>query len=185
VDRRGFAYEHGKLKLSGAQLVNLRGDAVQLKGMSTHGLHWFPDCYEKGMLEHLVSSWGITVFRAAMYIGEGGYASDKSVAQLVDEIVNWGEEFGVYIMIDWHVLTPGDPNHWLTGTGVSQADAAAYWRETALKYRSKTHVLYEICNEPNGVNWPTVKSYADNIISVIREVDPDTIIIVGTPTWSQ
>ena len=30
------------------------------------------------MLEHLVSSWGITVFRAAMYIGEGGYASDNS-----------------------------------------------------------------------------------------------------------
>ena len=30
VDRRGYAYEHGKLKLSGAQLVNLRGDAVQL-----------------------------------------------------------------------------------------------------------------------------------------------------------
>ena len=169
------------------------------------------------MVEHLVSSWGITVFRAAMYIGEAGYASDKSarysnlrsfssgrlfkaevgiqfdtaclpeVAQLVDDIVAWGEEFGVYIIIDWHasasatrvhrdcielvfeVLTPGDPNHWLTGAGASQADAAAYWRETAQKYRNKTHVLYEICNEPNGVDWPTVKTYADNIIGVIRE----------------
>ena len=37
--------------------------------------------YEKGMLEHLVSSWGITVFRAAMYIGEGGYATDKSAGR--------------------------------------------------------------------------------------------------------
>ena len=38
-----------------------------------------------------------------------------------------------------------------------------------MKYKNKTHVLYEICNEPNYVDWPVVKSYADSIISVIRE----------------
>ena len=33
----------------------------------------------------------------------------SEVAQLVDEIVNWGEEFGVYIMIDWHAQGSGCP----------------------------------------------------------------------------
>ena len=31
----------------------------------------------------------------------------------------------------------------------------------------------------------TVKPYAEAVISAIREIDPDNMIIVGTPTWSQ
>jgi aryl-phospho-beta-D-glucosidase BglC (GH1 family) len=46
--------------------------------------------------------------------------------------------------------------------------------------------LYEICNEPNGnVDWDDVKEYANIIIPLIRENDPNTIIICGSPTWSQ
>jgi hypothetical protein len=51
--------------------------------------------------------------------------------------------------------------------------------------KDEKHVLFEICNEPNGVSWSTVKSYADNLISAIRAIDEDIVIIVGTPTWSQ
>ena len=47
------------------------------------------------------------------------------------------------------------------------------------------NVLYEICNEPNGPTWSSVKSYAVDVIDVIRANDPNSIVIVGTPTWSQ
>jgi endoglucanase len=47
------------------------------------------------------------------------------------------------------------------------------------------HIIYEIWNEPNGVNWTTVKAYAEEVIDVIRQNDPSNIIVVGTPTWSQ
>lgn len=46
-------------------------------------------------------------------------------------------------------------------------------------------MLYEICNEPNGVPWKTVKSYADRVIAAIRAIDREKVILVGTPTWSQ
>ena len=46
-------------------------------------------------------------------------------------------------------------------------------------------MLYEICNEPNGVDWAAVKSYAEQIIPVIREKAPDAVIIVGNPDWSK
>src|SRR5690606_8900691 len=53
------------------------------------------------------------------------------------------------------------------------------------KYKNKRHVIYEICNEPNGgVGWGTIKSYAEQVIPVIRANDPDGIILVGTPDWS-
>lgn len=33
---------YGRLKVSGSQLVNSQGKTVQLKGVSTHGLSWYP-----------------------------------------------------------------------------------------------------------------------------------------------
>jgi endoglucanase len=58
----------------------------------------------------------------------------------------------------------------------------------AQKYGQYPNVIYEICNEPNGntATWKeSVKPYAETIIPIIRQYDPDNIIIVGTPTWSQ
>lgn len=55
------------------------------------------------------------------------------------------------------------------------------------KHQGKAHVLFEICNEPNGndVTWEVVKRYAEEIIPIIRSNDPERLIICGTPTWSQ
>lgn len=53
------------------------------------------------------------------------------------------------------------------------------------KYKNEKHILYEICNEPNGdVSWEDIQTYADEIISVIRQ-KCDNIIVVRTSTWSQ
>ena len=46
-----------------------------------------------------------------------------------------------------------------TGAGKASADAVAWWQKIATKYKGKSHVLYEIANEPNGVTWNTVKAY--------------------------
>ncbi|KAK3288067.1 hypothetical protein CYMTET_4447 [Cymbomonas tetramitiformis] len=189
VDSSGFALAHGKLSLGGErgiQLVDQFGEPLQLMGMSSHGVHWFPECYTFQSLEHLVKHWGITVFRAAMYIGEGGYSQNRGHRDLVMDIVDWCEELGIYVVIDWHVLTPGDPNYWLDGAGAeSGTSALEFWEEMAEEHRGKSHVLYEIANEPNGVGWGSVKAFSDTIIAAIRAIDPETVILVGTTTWSQ
>jgi endoglucanase len=180
VDNTGFATRHGRLRLDGVQLVDASGEPVQLMGMSSHGLHWFGNCYTKASIQYLVEHWGINVFRAAMYVGENGYASDASVEDLLHDIVGWTEDLGIYVIIDWHVLTPGDPNDQGTYGG-----AADFFSRAAARYADKEHVIYETANEPNGVSWSSVKSYHDSIIPVIREHDSEAIIIAGTPTWSQ
>lgn len=54
------------------------------------------------------------------------------------------------------------------------------------KYKDNDHVLYELCNEPNGgVTWSEVRSYATKLVKTIRKNDKDAIIIIGSPTWSQ
>ena len=55
----------------------------------------------------------------------------------------------------------------------------------AEQYSGYDNVLYEICNEPNGVDWATVKGYAEEIIPIIREKAPESVVIVGNPDWSK
>ena len=91
---------------------------------------------------------------------------------------------GVYAIIDFHVLTPGDPNAYLTSEGASTGLAIDFWKEMATKYKGESHVLYEIANEPNNVGWPAVLKYHNSVIAAIRSIDPDTVILAGTTTWS-
>jgi aryl-phospho-beta-D-glucosidase BglC (GH1 family) len=57
----------------------------------------------------------------------------------------------------------------------------------ARKYGAHPNVMYEIFNEPTtGLTWVRdVKPYAEKVIAAIRAIDPDNLIIVGTPNWSQ
>ena len=61
-----------------------------------------------------------------------------------------------------------------------------FFDKVSSKYKDNGNVIFEICNEPNGgTDWSKVKSYAETIIPIIRKNDADSIIIVGTPNWSQ
>lgn len=179
---------NGKLSVKGTQMVNECGNPVQLRGMSSHGLAWYPKCYTEDGIKTLVNDWGIDIFRVAIYTHEwGGYTTGQWKSKddynaYIDELVDVCEKYGIYCMIDWHVLNQGsgNPNNTLN-------EAIPFWEYMSKKHKDKKHVLYEICNEPNGssVSWNVVKEYADKVIPAIRANDPSTIVICGTPTWSQ
>ncbi|MCM1104868.1 MAG: cellulase family glycosylhydrolase [Clostridium sp.] len=176
---------HGKLSVSGTQLVDIYGASYQLRGVSTHGLAWFPQYVNQAAFRTMRDEWGVNVVRLAMYTAEnGGYCvgdenNRNRMKQLVYDGVDAATELGMYVIVDWHVLNDRDPS-------IYTDQAIAFFRETAGRYAAQENVIYEICNEPNGgVSWQTVKKYAEQVIPVIREQDADAVIIVGTPTWSQ
>jgi len=173
---------HGELSVKGTQLVDKNGAAYQIHGVSTHGIGWFPEYVNKASFQTLRDEWGVNCIRLAMYTGEGGYCSGGSQDQLktlVTNGVSYATDLGMYVIIDWHILSDNDPNQHKT-------EAIAFFREMSAKYANYDNVLYEICNEPNGgTSWSTIKSYAEAVIPVIKENNKDAIIIVGTPTWSQ
>lgn len=70
--------QNGQLRVSGNQLVNQAGEAIQLKGMSSHGLQWFGQYVNYDSIKWMRDNWGITVFRPAMYTQDGGYINDPS-----------------------------------------------------------------------------------------------------------
>ncbi len=169
---------NGRLKLVGNQLCNEQGKAIQLRGMSSHGLQWFGNCMNNSSINALSKDWGADIVRAAMYVDEGGYLSNKQgMINKVNEMAAAAQQNGMYCLIDWHILNPGNP-------AVHVDDAKDFFRQMAQKYAGQKHILYEICNEPNNIDWGTVKWYAQQIIPIIRQYDSEAIIIVGTPTWS-
>ncbi len=177
---KGGVSENGKLQVIGTQLCNANGDAVILTGMSSHGLQWFPQFADRASIAKTAAA-GANVFRLAMYTAEGGYLSNPDgVKQTLYDGVDAAIAEDMYVIIDWHILSDGNP--------MTNVDAAEkFFDEVSAKYGAYDNVIYEICNEPNGnVTWPgDVKPYAERVIPVIRKNDPDCVILVGSPTWSQ
>ncbi|NJK84919.1 MAG: glycoside hydrolase family 5 protein [Bacteroidales bacterium] len=55
----------------------------------------------------------------------------------------------------------------------------------AKKYGKYPNVIYEIFNEPDKETWPEIKAFSIEVITEIRKIDPDNIILVGSPQWDQ
>lgn len=175
--------QHGALHVENGKLTDENGNTVQLYGMSTHGIAWFPQYINYDSLRTLRDDWNTNCIRLAMYTEEyGGYCAggDKEqLKQLVKDGVSYATELGMYVIVDWHILSDCDPNQ-------NKDEAIAFFREMAEVFADNDNVLYEICNEPNGgTSWDSIKSYAEEVIPVIRAQKPDAVILVGTPTWSQ
>ncbi len=171
------------LHVEGTALVDGNGNPVQLRGISTHGLAWFPDYVNEACFKQLHEEWGVDVIRLAMYTAEyGGYCTGgdrDALKKLVKDGVEYATNQNMYVIIDWHILSDGNPSTY-------KEDAKEFFAEMAKMYADYSNVLYEICNEPNGgTGWADIKAYAEEVIAVIRTYDEDGIILVGTPNWSQ
>ncbi|GAB7193248.1 hypothetical protein NUM3379_39570 [Kineococcus sp. NUM-3379] len=172
------AVVNGQVRVCGVKLCNQHGNPIQLRGMSTHGIQWFDRCYNDASLDVLANEWRSDLLRIAMYVQEGGYETNPTgFTNRVNQLVDEAEERGMYAMIDFHTLTPGDPLYNLDR-------AKTFFDAVSRRNAAKTNVIYEITNEPNRVSWANVRSYAEQVIPVIRRNDPDAVIIVGTPGWS-
>lgn len=175
---------YGALHVEDGALVDNTGKAVQLTGVSSHGLSWFPEYVTADSIKSLRDKWGINVIRLAMYTSDyngycvGGQDIQDTLKDNIDEAVKAATDNDMYVIIDWHILNDSNPNEY-------KADAIQFFGEMVRKYEDNENVIYEICNEPNGdTTWEDIKAYANEVIPVIRNVNKDALILVGTPKWS-
>lgn len=178
-----FLKKNGQLHVCGLHLCNEQEVVVQLKGMSSHGIQWYGwagnrRCLTPESLDVLVDEFKATVIRVSLYVQEGGYETNpEKFTQEVNTIIAEASQRGLYVIVDWHILEPGDPNYNLER-------AKTFFHNIAISNQGRSNLLYEIANEPNKVHWNQIKSYADELIPWIRLYDSHTPILVGTPAWS-
>lgn len=174
----------GALKVVAGQLTDAAGEPVQLRGVSTHGLAWYPQYVNQEFFNELREVWGANVVRLATYSAEeGGYATETSNRSALNDLVVRGVQYAqsadLYAVVDWHILSDASP-------AVNQWAAEEFFRAVSGALGDADNVIYEICNEPNGATtWADIKAYAEAVIPIIRANDPDAVVVVGTPTWSQ
>jgi endoglucanase len=181
--------DFGQLQVTGTNLCSSQGKPVQLKGMSLHGLQAVGDFISEASIKTLAEDWGCTVIRLPLYTESDCYIKypDKYYEVLCKGIDLCIAQ-GIYVIVDWHILSDGNPNTYLN-------ESIDLFTKISKKYGSSPNVIYEICNEPNSgktgdaaktVTWTKdVKPYAEKVIAAIRKNDPDNIIIIGSPNWSQ
>jgi endoglucanase len=167
--------ENGRLKVDGIQLKNEKGMPVVLRGMSFGWHNWWPRFYNAGAVSWLKKDWGCNIVRAAMGVEpDGGYIKQPGQSvQTIRAVVDAAIKENIYVIIDWH-------SH-----NIRLEEAKAFFTEMAKAYGDKPHVIYEIFNEPERQTWADVKAYSIELIKTIRAIDPDNIILVGTPHWDQ
>jgi len=191
TERNGMATPfgiHGKLHVKGAKLMDEHQNICQLKGISTHNISLYPEYVNEACVAQLTDKFEMSAFRIAMYSAEAdevkGYADGddahrEKLEKLVLESAEICAKLGIYLILDWHILLDYDPN-------MHTDMAMRFFKNVCPALKKYDNVIYEICNEPNmDTTWAQITNYANQVIPAIREIDPDKVIIVGTPVWSQ
>ncbi|KAB1926324.1 cellulase family glycosylhydrolase [Micromonospora noduli] len=171
---------HGQLRVCGTTMCDKSGARAQLRGISSMWLNWETAPYAENLsaLTWMRDNWNLQVIRAAMGVEPAGaYLSDPAKARAqVETIINNAVTAGVYVIVDWHAHEAQN----------NQSQAVAFFGDLARRYGHLPNVIWEPYNEPLQVSWTNViKPYHQAVVSAIRAADPDNIVVLGTPTWSQ
>lgn len=170
--------KHGKLKIEGAKILDASANIVQLRGVSLSWSIWDGrKYYNPVVVEWLKNDFNISLLRLSMAIQpDGGYLQDPvGQEQLITSIIDAAIKQGVYILLDWH------DHH----ADQHLQQSKEFFAKIAKRYSGVPNLIYEIWNEPERIDWATVKNYAQEIITEIRKYDAGNIIIVGSPAWDQ
>jgi hypothetical protein len=172
----------GKGQIYGSCKGVSSGNEVQVQGMSLFwsiaddvGAPFWTADYVSG----LVSRQNIQIIRAPMGVdedwGAGNYFTNTSRYQgLMNTVVQAAIDNDIYVIIDYHSHKAND----------NVNNAKTFFKYMAEKWGKYDNVIFEIFNEPTSQDWSTIKSYADQVISTIRQYS-DNLIVVGNRSWDQ
>lgn len=134
--------------------------------------------YNASVVKWLKDDWGSSIVRVALGADEEGSYLEDPAGNLarIEKVIDAAIANDMYVIIDFHTHHGED----------KKATAIEFFTKMAKRYGDKNNVIYEIYNEPKLVSWShDVKPYAEDVISAIRAIDDDNLIVVGSPNWSQ
>ncbi len=187
--------KYGSLRTDKGYVADASGNKVCLMGPSLFWSCSAPLWWNKETVNFLVEKYNIQVIRLPVAIAPCGSSGQTSCGnppdtwnkdcyyyrpdytkKLVDEVVKAAIENDIYVVIDFHEHKAED---W---TNL----AKEFFTYFATKWGEFPNVMYEIYNEPlYEVDNSIVISYAKQVIPVIRAIDKDNIIIVGSKRFSR
>ena len=170
---------NGRLHVDGTKLKDEAGRTVALRGVSTHGLTWFPEFVDDALFQQISTEWNANLVRLVMYVSQYCGGEEEKSLTLLRKGIEAARAADMYVIVDWHILEDGNPNSRVQ-------EAKTFFEQIASEYADVPNLLFEICNEPNGeTDWSDILDYCDEVIPVIREQIPGAVILVGTPEFDR
>ncbi|MCD8166955.1 MAG: glycoside hydrolase family 5 protein [Bacteroides sp.] len=130
-----------------------------------------------------------------------GLTANQDGFARIDSVVTWCRDNNLWLILDMHDAPGGQTGDniddsygypWLLESEASQQLFCDIWRRIADYYKHEPVILgYELINEPiahyfenqDELNAKLEPLYA-RVSKVIREVDPNHIILIGAPQWN-
>lgn len=178
-DEETPVYEHGRLTVAGPNIIDKNGDPYILQGVDLQGIAWYPDYITKETFESVRDNLNCNAIRLSMYSDdETAYSSECHYT--LSTGIDYATEAGLYVIVDWAILNDKTLNE-------NKEEAIAFFEDIASEFKNYDNIIYEICDDPTGNStWEEdIKPYAEELISKIRAIDEDAIIVVETPNFSQ
>lgn len=202
-------YMFGFRKTNSAGMINEA--FCQMVGPSETARFWkkFKDNYiTKADIDFIASTGANTIrlpFHYKLFTDEDymGLTSDQDGFCRVDTLIEWCRGAGLRLILDMHDAPGGqtgdniDDSHggypWLMVSEDSQKQFCDIWKRIAKRYAAEPVILgYELINEPVATYFGEEEDMLNSAlvgilkkgVKAIREVDPDHIILVGSPQWN-
>ena len=147
---------------------------------------------------HLLHQAGVNSIRIPMHY-KFFETEDAEGFRLVDRVVSWAHEEGIYVILDMHAAPGGqtgtniDDSHgypWLFDSPMEQAHLVAVWERIARHYRNNPTVLgYDLLNEPIP-HYPSLRPLNakleplyKKVTIAIRGIDKHHVLFLGGAQW--
>jgi aryl-phospho-beta-D-glucosidase BglC (GH1 family) len=188
------AKEMALVKVQGNRFVTPDGKTILFRGIAISDPdkverqgHWNKSHFEK------VKDLGANIVRIPIHPVAWRERTPEAYLKLLDQAVEWCTDLKMYVMLDWHTIGNlememfQDPMYVTT-----KQETYDFWRKIAAHFSGhNTVAFYELFNEPTtyrgqlGVcSWSDWKKLVENMITVIRYSDKETIPLVAGFDWA-
>ncbi|MFN8207990.1 MAG: cellulase family glycosylhydrolase, partial [Bacteroidales bacterium] len=183
-----------RLHVEKNMFVDAQGQVVIFKGLNLsdpdkleRSGHWTREYFAKAR------EWGANIVRFPIHpraLNSRGY---EAYFALVDKGINWAEELGMYVIIDWHSIgNLKDEKFQAESYRTTKKETLEFWRYVAGRYKNRDAVpFYELFNEPTDfggqlgkATWADWKAINEEIISIIYGIDKSKIPLVAGFNWA-
>jgi hypothetical protein len=182
------------IKVEGNHFITPDGKTILFRGIAISDPdkverqgHWNKAHFEK------VKELGANIVRIPIHPVAWRERTPAAYLDLLDQAVDWCTDLKMYVMLDWHTIGNlememfQDPMYVTT-----KQETFDFWRKIAARFAgNNTVAFYELFNEPTtyrgqlGVcSWSDWKRLVENMITIIRYSDKETIPIVGGFDWA-
>lgn len=114
--------------------------------------------------------------------------------QLIDQLLNWCEEFHVYVILDMHAAPGGQNPLFISDPDLqklwndlgNQDQMRKIWKAIAARYKNRKIILgYDIMNEPAPPNNTDMANLYASVITAIRQEDSHHLLIVEGANYAK